>query len=86
MRLENRSVTGLRGKRHFLYLPDPNGAEAVASALERQGWETDVHDGDDVCLVVAAPLRVLAEPLASEARAHLVALASAHGGSYDGCG
>ena len=70
--------------RHVLYLPDRGCADSVAATLERQGWETDVHDGDDVCLVVAVPLRVLAEPLASEARAHLEALATHHGGSYDG--
>ena len=70
--------------RHVLYLPDRDGADAVAATLERQGWETDVREGDDVCLVVAVPLRVLAEPLASEAHAHLESLAARHGGAYDG--
>jgi len=84
MQLEQRATRVHAGARHFLYLPDRSGADAVASTLQRLGWETDVYDDADVCLVVAAPLRVLTGQLAREARAHLEALAAAHGGSYDG--
>lgn len=72
------------GERHMIYAPAAEAAHAIASALERQGWEIAVHPGIDVWLVVASCLRVMTEPLAREARAHLVALAAQHGAEYDG--
>lgn len=71
------------GERHFIYAPAEEAARAIASALERQGWETAVHAGGDVWLVVASCLRVMTAPLAREVRTHLVALASQHGAEYD---
>ena len=73
-----------RGTRHFIYLPTNEDADAVASTLEREGWDTVVREAEDVWLVVAACLRVLTEPLVRETRAHLASLAAAHGGAYDG--
>jgi regulator of ribonuclease activity B len=70
--------------RHFVYLPTSADAEAVAQVLEREGWDTVVVEAEDVWLVVARCLRVLTEPLVREIRAHLGALAAAHGGAYDG--
>lgn len=73
-----------RGIRHFIYLPTSDGAMAVASTLEREGWDTLVQATEGVWLVVAGCLRVLSEPLVRQTRARLAALAAAHGGSYDG--
>lgn len=73
-----------RGVRHFIYLPAEDGAAAVASVLEREGWETTVHEDDDVWLVVAACLRVLTDEMVRETRMRLEALAAMHEGQYDG--
>ena len=73
-----------RGVRHFVYLPTSEAAHDVAQVLEREGWDTAVHAGEDVWLVAAGCLRVLTEPLARETRERLASLAAAHGGSYDG--
>ena len=73
-----------RGTRHFIYLPTSDDAVAVASTLEREGWDTLVQAAEDVWLVVAGCLRVLNEPLVRQTRARLALLAAAHGGSYDG--
>jgi hypothetical protein len=73
-----------RGSRHFIYLPTSDGATAVASVLEREGWDTTVHESEDVWLVVAGCLRVLDELLVRETRARLASLAAAHSGVYDG--
>ena len=73
-----------RGTRHFIYLPTSDDAVAVASALEREGWDTLVQAAEDVWLVVAGCLRVLNEALVRQTRARLASLAAAHGGSYDG--
>src|SRR5207302_9818001 len=70
--------------RHFIYLPTSEDADAVASTLEREGWDTAVHEAEDIWLVVAACLRVLTGPLVRETREHLASLAAAHGGAYDG--
>lgn len=72
------------GERHYIYAPAEAAARAIASALERQGWETAVRPGGDVWLVVASCLRVMTEPLARDVRTHLVALAAQHGAEYDG--
>jgi hypothetical protein len=73
-----------RGIRHFIYLPAETGAAAVASVLEREGWETSVQEGENVWLVVAACLRVLTEQMVRDTRARLEALAATHDGQYDG--
>jgi hypothetical protein len=70
--------------RHFIYLPAADDAEAVASVLEREGWETSVQQDDNVWLVVAACLRVLTDQMVKETRARLEALAAMHDGQYDG--
>jgi hypothetical protein len=73
-----------RGVRHFIYLPAEDSAAAVASVLEREGWETSVHEDENVWLVVAACLRVLSEQMVKETRTRLEALAAMHDGQYDG--
>jgi hypothetical protein len=73
-----------RGIRHFIFLPTSTAAAAVAQVLEREGWDTAVHEADDAWLVVAGCLRVLSEPLVREIRGRLASLAAAHGGAYDG--
>ena len=77
-----------RGIRHFVFLPTSTAAAAVAQVLEREGWDTAVHEaedeGEDAWLVVAGCLRVLSEPLVREIRGRLASLAAAHGGTYDG--
>lgn len=73
-----------RGTRHFIYAPTRDDAQAIAGVLERQGWETWIQEDDEIALVTASCLRVLTGPLVRETRAHLTALASQHGGQYDG--
>jgi hypothetical protein len=73
-----------RGIRHFIYLPTSAAAAAVAQVLEREGWDTAVHEAEDAWLVVAGCLRVLSEPLVREIRARLASLAAAYDGAYDG--
>jgi hypothetical protein len=73
-----------RGIRHYIYLPTSAAAAAVAQVLEREGWDTAVHEAEDAWLVVAGCLRVLSEPLVREIRARLASLADAYNGSYDG--
>ena len=73
-----------RGTRHFIYAPTRDDARAIAGVLEREGWETWIQEDDEIALVTASCLRVLTGPLVRETRAHLTALASQHGGAYDG--
>lgn len=73
-----------RESRHFLYLPARAGAEAVAEALSGDGWETAVEESGEVWLVVASRVRALTSGLVHETRARLEAIASDHGGLYDG--
>jgi hypothetical protein len=73
-----------RGVRHYIYLPAADHAAAVASVLEREGWETSVQEDGNVWLVVAACLRVLSEQMVRETRDRLEALAALHDGQYDG--
>ncbi|HEX7581942.1 MAG TPA: ribonuclease E inhibitor RraB [Gaiellaceae bacterium] len=73
-----------RGIRHFIFLPTSTAAAAVAQVLEREGWDTAVHEAEDAWLVVAGCLRVLSEPLVREIRGRLASLAVANGGTYDG--
>jgi regulator of ribonuclease activity B len=73
-----------RESRHFLYLPAQDGAQAVARALGTDGWSTSVERSEGVWLVVATRARTLTLDVVRETRAQLAALASEHGGLYDG--
>lgn len=70
---------------HYLYLPRRRDADAVAAALERDGWQTrtDACDGGS-WLVVATGVRDLATDVVRDTRRTLEALAAEHGGVYDG--
>jgi regulator of RNase E activity RraB len=70
---------------HYLYAPDRAGADAIAGALDRDGWLTTIEECDDTsCLVVGMRTRTLTAALVRETRCRLEALASEHGGLYDG--
>jgi regulator of RNase E activity RraB len=73
-----------RDTRHFIYLPEQVGADAVADALETDGWATAVERSEGAWLVVATKTNTLTPELVREIRARLAALASEHGGLYDG--
>jgi hypothetical protein len=73
-----------RETRHFLYLPARGGAEAAARSLEADGWSTSVERSEGAWLLVATRARTLTLDLVRETRARLAALASEHGGVYDG--
>jgi regulator of RNase E activity RraB len=73
-----------RETHHFLYLPTRADADAVAHALDADGWSTTVEQSEGAWLVVATRARTLTAELVHETRARLAALASEHGGLYDG--
>jgi hypothetical protein len=73
-----------RESRHFLYLPAQGGAEAVARALGADGWSTVIEQSEGVWLVVATRAHTLTSDVVHETRKRLAALASEHGGLYDG--
>ncbi len=73
-----------RETRHFLYLREQPGAEAVAHALDVDGWSTSVERSEGAWLVVATRARTLTLDVVRETRARLAALALEHGGLYDG--
>jgi Regulator of ribonuclease activity B len=73
-----------RETRHFLYLPEQPGAAAVARALGADGWSTSVERSEGAWLVVATRARTLTVDIVRETRTRLAALASEHGGLYDG--
>ena len=73
-----------RETRHFVYLPEQSGAEAVAHALAVDGWSTSIERSEGAWLVVATRARTLTLDVVRETRARLAALASEHGGLYDG--
>lgn len=73
-----------RETRHFLYLPEQPGAEAVAHALDVDGWSTCVEQSEGAWLIVATRARTLTLEVVRETRTRLAALASEHGGLYDG--
>src|SRR4051794_13652783 len=73
-----------REVRHFLYLPAQTEADAIARSLEADGWSTSVERSSGVWLVVAARTRTLTLDVVRETRTRLAALASEHGGLYDG--
>lgn len=70
---------------HYLYLPDLPGAGAVADVLARDGWTTRTEPCEDTSwLVVASRRRALTPEGVRDTRRTLAALASEHGGLYDG--
>jgi regulator of RNase E activity RraB len=69
---------------HFVYLPTPAGADAVAGALHRDGWSTSVEESEGAWLVTAARTYALTSELVRDTRTRLAKLASKHGGVYDG--
>jgi hypothetical protein len=73
-----------RESRHFLYLPSQGGADAVARTLEVDGWSTSSERSEGAWLVVATRSRTLTLDVVRETRVLLAALASEHGGVYDG--
>jgi Regulator of ribonuclease activity B len=73
-----------RETRHFLYLPAQDGADAVARSLQADGWSTSVEQSEGAWLLVATRARTLTLDVVRETRARLAALASEHGGLYDG--
>jgi hypothetical protein len=73
-----------RESRHFLYLPAQAGAKAVARALGANGWSTSIEQSEGAWLVVATRKRTLTLDVVRQTRALLAALASEHGGLYDG--
>jgi hypothetical protein len=74
-----------RETHHYLYLPAESDAEGVARALRSHGWSTMVEQSEGgAWLVVAMRTRTLTLELVHETRASLAALASEHGGIYDG--
>ena len=70
--------------RHFLYLPERAGADAVADALHREGWLTSIEQSEDAWLVVATRVVRLTLDVVRQTRTRLEALASERGGVYDG--
>jgi regulator of RNase E activity RraB len=73
-----------RAVRHFLYLPERQAAETVAEQLHGDGWQTSIGESEEGWLVVAGRVRELTAEVVRETRSLLEALASAHGGVYDG--
>jgi len=73
-----------RESRHFLYLPERIDANAVAEALEGDGWLTSIERSERAWLVTATRVCELTPDVVRETRALLEALASARGGVYDG--
>jgi regulator of RNase E activity RraB len=69
---------------HFLYLPTPDGADAVARTLHRTGWSTSIEESEGALLVTAVRAYPLTPDLVRETRAKLTELAATHGGVYDG--
>jgi hypothetical protein len=70
---------------HYLYLPARGGAAAIAAALEGDAGQARLEECEDGSwLVVAARVRPLDAEVVRETRRTLEALASEHGGVYDG--
>jgi Regulator of ribonuclease activity B len=70
--------------RHFLYLPERTDADAVAEALQGDGWLTSVERSEHAWLVNATRVCELTPDVVQRTRVLLEALASARGGVYDG--
>jgi Regulator of ribonuclease activity B len=73
-----------REARHFLFLPDQADANAVADELDADGWVSSVEQSEGMWLVVATRVYTLTSELVRQTRSRLEALASEHGGLYDG--
>jgi regulator of RNase E activity RraB len=69
---------------HFLYLPTPDGADAVARTLHREGWSTSIDESEGAWLVTAVRTYPLTPELVRDTRVQLRELAGKHGGVYDG--
>ena len=69
---------------HFLYLPTPDGADAAARTLHRDGWSTSIEESEGAWLVTAMRTFRLTPELVRETRAQLSELAARHDGVYDG--
>lgn len=73
-----------RESRHFLYLPERAGADAVSETLHRDGWLTSIERSERAWLVVATRVRGLTPDIVRQTRTRLEQLASERGGVYDG--
>jgi hypothetical protein len=73
-----------RESRHFIYLPAQDGATEVARALETDGWSTSIERCEGAWLVAATRSCTLTLDVVRDTRVLLSALASQHGGVYDG--
>jgi hypothetical protein len=74
---------------YFLYLPDRQSAEQAGAVAEGQGWSLDVREPlpqypGSWCLVCSQQEAVTSPDFVREADDFFTALASAHGGEYDG--
>jgi hypothetical protein len=70
---------------HFLYVPDHAGADAVAHALDGDGWSTSLEACAGASwLVVATRERPLTPEVVRTTRSLPETLALRHGGVYDG--
>jgi hypothetical protein len=71
--------------RHYLYVPGELGAEEVARSLNStDGWDAEVEQVQDFWLVTATTVTGLNDTVIRDTRVHFEALASDHGGEYDG--
>jgi hypothetical protein len=73
----------------FMYFPDEEAAQRIASRLVPQGFGVRVEpaaDGRSEWLVLATRPMVPQAAELERLRGHLTALASSEGGSYDGWG
>jgi hypothetical protein len=70
--------------RHFVYLPERAGADAVAETLHGDGWLTSIERSEHAWLVVATGVRALTPDFVRQTRTRLESLASERGGVYDG--
>jgi hypothetical protein len=73
-----------RETHHYLYLPGAAEADAVAAVLARDDWGATIEGLDQAWLVVATRVHALTLESVRRTRAWLEALASEHGGVYDG--
>jgi regulator of RNase E activity RraB len=69
---------------HFLFVPTPDGADAVARMLHREGWSTSIEESEGAWLVTAVRTYALTPELVRDTRVQLRELAGKHGGVYDG--
>jgi len=70
---------------HFLYVPGHAAADAVAHALDADGWATSLEPcAGTSWLVVATRVHPLTPELVRTTRGLLETLALRHGGIYDG--